>query len=81
MAYSEPPSTQSPFACVGVSRDTDQRQSFLPFALTHNFCYRNSVVASLKCYQKLEVMAGGTGPENLCPVLIILLLRACVAGK
>jgi len=27
-------------------------------ALTHRFCYRNSVVASLECYQKLEAYNG-----------------------
>jgi len=37
---------------------TDQRQLFLPSALTHNICYRNSVVASLECCQKLEVYDG-----------------------
>ena len=39
-------------------RRFDQRQLFLPFALTHHFCYRSSVVASLECYQKLEVYDG-----------------------
>jgi hypothetical protein len=27
-------------------------------ALTHVFCYRSPVVASVKCYQKLEVYDG-----------------------
>jgi len=39
----------------------DQRQSFLPFALTHHLCYRSLVVASVEYYQKLEAYDGQEG--------------------
>ena len=48
---------------IGTDLDTgkiliDQRQLFFPTALTQDFCYRSPVVASVKCYQKLEAYDG-----------------------
>jgi hypothetical protein len=39
---------------LGRKNWLDQRQSFLPGALTEAFCYQSPVVASVECYQKRE---------------------------
>ena len=46
----EEPLSPSFYELFGSLNLSDGRQLYFPCALTHNFCYRNSVVASLNCY-------------------------------
>jgi hypothetical protein len=38
--------------CLLPLATSDERQALFPFALTHYFCYRNDIVASMECYRK-----------------------------